>query len=188
MSARRTAFVLTVLAVLSASALPAAAASRPALPAFGQGPREVIVFTDYFCPPCQAAEGEVLEALRRIHSRGAARIVFVDVPVHRESRPLAEAFIAAASSFEEALRARGTLFRLARSAPRGLTRDACLSALRSAGLKPRPGDPAPVFREWDRLLRHFRVRSTPTVVVVDPVAGPSVSRGAGEVLAALGRL
>ena len=48
--------VIFCLLVYICSVTPAAGAEKEAIPSYGQGPREVLIFSDYFCPPCQALE------------------------------------------------------------------------------------------------------------------------------------
>ena len=50
---------LFVVLTFSGSATPAYGAERPSAPSYGNVPYELIIFTDYFCPPCQSVESEM---------------------------------------------------------------------------------------------------------------------------------
>jgi len=47
----------------------------------GSGLTEVLIFTDYFCPPCQAVEPFLEKALADLY-RSGVKVTFVDKPIH----------------------------------------------------------------------------------------------------------
>jgi protein-disulfide isomerase len=79
---------------------------------YGTGPVEVLVFTDYYCHPCQGVEPYLEGALTRLLDLGA-KISFVDKPIHRATPIYSIYFLYAAkkaANFDEVLRIRRLLF------------------------------------------------------------------------------
>ena len=50
------------------------------LPTFGQGEIQVILYTDYFCPPCRSMEPDVEPILKDLMKTGKINLTFVDTP------------------------------------------------------------------------------------------------------------
>ncbi|MDZ7582956.1 MAG: hypothetical protein U5R30_20840 [Deltaproteobacteria bacterium] len=83
----------------------------------GSGPAELLLFTDYFCPPCQKIEPYLDIALPELHQAGV-RITFVDMPIYDKTQLYARYFLyaaKAAGSFEEVMQIRRVLFDIAKA-------------------------------------------------------------------------
>jgi thiol:disulfide interchange protein DsbA len=135
----------------------------------GTGPIEIVVFSDYFCPPCQGVEPYLEEALAKLH-RSGARITFVDMPIHEMTPLFARYFLYAANaadSFEEKLLVRRTLFDIAQTGAVTSERD-LIQKLRENRIETARLDVRPIFDRWVELINRFAVKSTPTCVVVQP--------------------
>ena len=107
---------LFVVLTFSGSATPAYGAERPSAPSYGNGPYELIIFTDYFCPPCQSVESEMDMYLNEFLSKGGVKVTFVDMPFHKLSPLYAKYFlyvVNAGGGYKEILNARKVLFELA---------------------------------------------------------------------------
>jgi len=180
---------LFITVTFSGSVTPAYGAEKSPIPSFGKGPCQVIVFTDYFCPPCQGLEPNLEPMLEKIHDRGRAEIVFVDMPVYRETPIYARYYLYAANAkggFRDVMEARRALFSIARGKTvkdeEGLAR-----ALKEKGIALKPYDPKPVFNAWNDLIRRHKVQATPSCVINDCRTGASRHVGGDDILQALSR-
>ena len=88
-----------IVLTFSGSATPAYGAEKSMVPSYGHGKYEMIIFTDYFCPPCQLLESEIDPALTEPrptrcpgvacdlrHRRADHRDTPADPPAHRSGR------------------------------------------------------------------------------------------------------
>jgi len=157
---------LVMLFAFSGSTTPAYGAEGARVPSYGTGKIEIIVFTDYFCPPCQTIEKDLEPALEGFLAKGQAVVTFVDMPIHQQTVLYAKYFLYAArdADHRQALQARRQLFDLAKGSAPGS--DADLSgALAARHVRFTPHDVKPTFQAWDAMIRQYRVHSTPTLVV-----------------------
>lgn len=133
----------------SGSATPAYAGENSVLPSYGKGAWELIIFTDYFCPPCQAAEKDLGPEIERLINRGDVKITFVDFPGYKHSALYSKYFLYAAKARKDhrnAMKARHVLFSLA--AQKKIQQEPLLSAaLTSQNVALKPIDPKPVYNE-----------------------------------------
>lgn len=147
-------------------------ASSPArenalIPSYGDGKFELIVFTDYFCPPCQALESDMEPALKNILKTGGVRVTFVDVPIHQFTALYGKYFLYTANTranYKDALHARNILFALAKNNTI-TTDDGVANALRKQHVVFKPYDLKRVYAALDQAIRKYNIRSTPTCVV-----------------------
>jgi uncharacterized membrane protein/thiol-disulfide isomerase/thioredoxin len=156
-----------VLLTFSGSATPAYGAERPLVPSYGSGKHELIIFTDYFCPPCQLMESELYPAVKEFLSRGGVKVTFIDYPGHNETRLYAQYFLyaaRAAKGYENVLRARQVLFSLARSRS-AQNEDELKKALHGDGVPVDIYDLTPVYPALNKMINTYKVRSTPTCVI-----------------------
>ena len=146
---------------------PAYGAEKPRVPTIGSGPYELYIFTDYFCGPCQTLEPELDSTLRDLIARKSVKITFIDIPIHRQTTLYNRYFLYAANaagSGRDLLLARQELFALAR-------RDAAanekkiVSLFKKRNISFKVYDLKTVYPEFNRIIKQFNVRSTPTCVV-----------------------
>jgi thiol-disulfide isomerase/thioredoxin len=158
---------LFVCVSFTGSATPAYAADGANVPSYGQGAWELIIFTDYFCPPCQSAEKDLEPELERLLARGDIKITFVDLPGHRETALYAKYFLAAVAAnkgYQNILKTRNILFSLA--AQKKIDQENVLAAyLQSKNIALRVIDPKPVFKQWSAMIKQFEIDQTPTCVL-----------------------
>ncbi len=159
-------YIFTVL-TFSGAATPAYGEDKSPVPSYGSGQYELIVFTDYFCQPCQLLEAELDPALNEFLSRGGVRVTFVDLPIHKETHLYAKYFLYAARagrSYKNALRARVVLFSLAKNRA-ALTENELEKALKAQGIPLKPYNLKPVYPVLNKIISTYKVKSTPTCVV-----------------------
>lgn len=170
---------------------PAAAGETPEVFSFGSGATEVFIFTDYFCPPCQAVEPYLETALTALVQAGA-KVTFVDKPLDSRTPLYSRYFLYAANaaeSFAELLRIRRTIFDIART--RAVESESeLLRLLKESGIRLKLFDVQPVFAKWQDLIERFEVRSTPTCIVARPghdrqsfTGGRAIPQGIDRLLA-----
>jgi len=158
-----------LIASLTFTGMPKSAygAEKPRVPTIGSGPYELYIFTDYFCGPCQTLEPELDSTLRDLIARKSVKITFIDIPVHRQTTLYNRYFLYAANaagSSRDLLFARQELFALAR-------RDAAanekkiVSLFKKRNISFKVYDLKTVYPEFNRIIKQFNVRSTPTCVV-----------------------
>jgi Thioredoxin len=150
------------------SATPAYAEERSIVPSYGNGSWELIIVTDYFCPPCQRAEVELKPVIEKLLSRGNIRVTFVDFPGHPpQSVIYAKYFLYAArdeNGYENALRARNTLFGLAIQ-NKIKTEAALLKELKKQGIILKVFDHNIAFNEWKKMIDTYKITQTPTCIL-----------------------
>ena len=156
-----------VFLTFSGSATPAYAAETTAAPSYGKGSWELMIFTDYFCPPCQAAENELEPELERLLARGDVKITFVDFPGHKSSSLFAKYFLFAAAAnkgYANSLKARSVLFALA--GEKKIDQESVLAAaLKSKNIALETVDHKPVFQQWLAMIKRFEIDQTPTCIL-----------------------
>jgi hypothetical protein len=156
------------LLFFSGSATPVYAA-EPSVPAFGSGPVQVRIYTDYFCVPCRAEETEVMALLMELVEKDLVRVTFIDTPVHKETVLYADYFLAmvnAKREFSQAVAARAALFEAAGKIIR--EKEAMETFLKKKGLPFLLFDSASVFKIFNNYMKEDRINSTPTCVIVGP--------------------
>jgi uncharacterized membrane protein/thiol-disulfide isomerase/thioredoxin len=158
---------LFVILTFSGSATPAYGAEKSIVPSYGSGRYELIIFTDYFCPPCQAMESEIDPAVKEFLSRGGVKVTFVDLPIHKETRLYAQYYLyvaKAAKNYENVLHARRLLFSLARNHA-AQDEDELKKALKAEGIPITVYDLSPVYPALNKIINAYQAKSTPTCVI-----------------------
>lgn len=174
--------------VFICSVAPAASAEKEAVPSYGRGPQEVLIFSDYFCPPCQALEPKLEPVLDALYKQGNVKIRFVDTPMHKETPLFAKFYLYAAKAtpdYRSAVRARQALFALAGKGYVVWMDEKVEEAFRKEKVAFTPFDFRTVQPELNSLIRKHRVDSTPTCVILSPGEKPRKHVGADEILKGL---
>jgi len=156
-----------IVLTFSGSATPAYGAEKSSVPSYGSGEYELIIFTDYFCPPCQLLESEIDPALKEFLSRGGVKVTFVDLPIHQETKLYAKYFLysaKAARNYKKILHARRILFSLAKTRT-ALNEDDLKKALKEQKIPFIPYDVKPVYPLLNKIITTHKVKSTPTCVI-----------------------
>ena len=158
---------LFITFVFNGSATPSYGADQPAAPSYGSGPTELLVFTDYFCPPCQNVEGALEPAIQSLLTRGNVKVTFVDMPLHKPSSLYIRYFLFAVHSspgYKNAMRARHILFKLATQNTVTNAQD-LEKQLIAQGVALQPFDPRPIYDAWTHMSKRYGVDSTPTCLL-----------------------
>ncbi len=140
---------------------------KPLVPSYGEGSYEVIIFTDYFCPPCQIFEPELSLILNKLMEKGVAKITFVDAPVNKLTQMYGKYYLYAANAsndFWEIQLARKALFSIAETNVVS-TEESLASELKAQGVAFKPYDLSKVVPALNEILKSHDVRSTPACVV-----------------------
>jgi len=159
---------LLILAALAATIQPAQSDENVPIFSYGSGPYELIIFTDYFCVPCQKIEKELNKTVFRMIEQGKAKVTFVDLPIYKLTPLYGTYFLYtlnAKPDYKEALRARRLLFekasRLSAIQDRHLE-----NALRAANIAIKPYGIKQSLDKYKSLIKKYKVRSTPTFVFI----------------------
>jgi thiol-disulfide isomerase/thioredoxin len=170
------------------SPAPAVDAGKGSIPSYGDGPCEVLIFSDYFCPPCQALEPRLVPVLDELYAKGGVKITFVDTPMHRQTPLFAKFYLYAAKAapdYRAAVRARQVLFALAAKEHVFWMDERIEEAFQKEKIAFTPFDFHAVQPELNRLIRENRVDSTPTCVILSPGAKAQHYAGVGDILKGL---
>ena len=171
--------------VFICSVAPVAGADHETVPSYGRGPQEVLIFSDYFCPPCQALEPKLEPVLDALYKQGNVKIRFVDTPMHKETALFAKFYLYAAKATPDcwsAMRARQVLFALAGKGNVIWMDEKVEEAFRKEKVAFTPFDFRTVQPELNGLIRKHRVDSTPTCVILSPGTKSKKYTGADEIL------
>lgn len=166
---RMSLIIATLLFAMAMPKLSAAKDNPQDLFSHGSGPIEVLMFTDYYCPPCRSIEPYLETALENLHRLGV-KITFVDKPIHSITPIFSKYFLYAskvAHNFGEVLKARSALFAIADGDTIHSERD-LLQRIKEKEIPYALMDPAPIFNQWSQIIEQFEVRSTPTCIVLKP--------------------
>jgi len=183
--------IFLCLLVIICSIAPAAGAEKEAVPSYGQGPHEALIFSDYFCPPCQALEPKLEPVLDALYKQGSVKITFVDTPMHRETPLFAKFYLYAAKAapdYKAAMRARQVLFALAGKENVFWMDDRIEEAFRKEKIAYTPFDFRSVQPALNGLIKQHRVDATPTCVILSPGKKARKYTGTDEILKGLASL
>jgi thiol-disulfide isomerase/thioredoxin len=176
--------VVCCLFIAFISPAPAIDADKGNIPSYGNGLHEILIFSDYFCPPCQALEPKLEPVLDALYKQGNVKIRFVDTPMHKETPLFAKFYLYAAKAapdYRAAMRARKVLFTLA-GKENGIWIDERIEeAFRKEKVAFTPFDFRTAQPELNRLIHEHRVDSTPTCVILSPGTKVQKSTGAGDI-------
>jgi thiol:disulfide interchange protein DsbA len=145
-----------------------AAEQNTPFPAYGSGPVEVRIYTDYFCPPCRAMEPNVEALLKDLLRKNAIRLILVDVPIYQFSSLFARNMLytlMAKNELEQALRVRNVLH--SATADKEMRTQEKIEALfKEKGIAFSIWDPKPAFDRYNALIKDDKINATPTCVII----------------------
>ena len=180
--------VFCYLFITFISPAPAVDADKGSIPSYGSGPHEVLIFSDYFCPPCQNLEPQLEPVLAELHNAGRVKITFVDTPMHRETPLFAKFYLYAAKAapdYRAAVRARQVLFALAGKENVFWMDERIEEAFRKEKVAFTPFDFRTAQPDLNRLISEHRVDATPTCVILSPGKKAQKYTGTGDILKGL---
>jgi thiol-disulfide isomerase/thioredoxin len=144
------------------------AAEKSKLPSYGRGPVELIVFTDYFCEPCQSLEKELEAVQDKLLAKGEVKITFVDIPIPGNlSSPLfTKYFLYAAhaeTGYANAIQARKFIFKMA--GQNSITDSAIEKTFKMGGIAFKIFNYKPILTESKILISKHKVINAPTYIL-----------------------
>jgi len=159
---------LTILLTFSGSVTPAfGQINEIAVPSIGKGPYEIIMFTDYFCPPCRRIDTKAEPLLKELLATGKVKITFVDVPFAQATPVYAKYYLYAANadaSADNIFNVRNLFFEAAQG--RHIQEEIGLLAfIKEKNIKLKPLDEKSVFPILTAIAKNNKVRATPTCVI-----------------------
>jgi hypothetical protein len=159
---------LTILFTFSGSVTPAYGQDAPRdIPSLGNGPYEVTVFADYFCPPCRRIDTKAEPLFKELLATGKVKITFVDVPFAQATPVYAKYYLYAVNAGadnKEVLRIRTSLF-YAAQAKNIRKEDVLLGYLSEQKIIWKAFDEKPVFQQLSRVIKQHMIDTTPTCVI-----------------------
>jgi len=164
-------FIVVIIATPAAWSSGAKTGTSPTdmfLLAFGKGPVQIKLYSDYFCGACKTLEPNIEYLAGELVKRDIITITFVDVPMQRYSAMYARCFLYILNDKKEigrALKARSVLFE---AAQQNITeKDRLEEFLAKKGFKLKPFDVQPVFKTLQGYIRSDKIAATPTCVTLN---------------------
>lgn len=160
---------LTVLFTFSGSVTPAYGQdkSMAAIPYLGKGNYEVIMFADYFCPPCKRIDTKAEPLFKELLATGQVKITFVDVPFSKETPMYAKYYLYAVnadSNADNVLRIRTAFFEAAQT--KNIKKeDALVAYLKEQKILWKPFDEKSMLPLLSSVIKEHKVNATPTCVI-----------------------
>jgi thiol:disulfide interchange protein DsbA len=137
-------------------------------PSYGSGAIEVRIYTDYFCPPCQAMEPGVELILKDLLKKKMIRLTLVDVPFNKLTILFSRNFLYAIrenNDLEHALRVRNILLDAA-IRENVATQEQAETLFKAKGILFSSFDVKPAFDRYNALIKEDKIGGTPTCVII----------------------
>ena len=160
---------LFVLLTFSGSVTPAYAQEtvRSGVPALGKGKYEIIMFADYFCPPCLRIDTKAEPLLKELLATGKVKVTFVDVPFHGPTPIYAKYYLYAVnadSGINSVFRTRKILFEAAQ-VKNIQKEDPLVIYLNEQKISWKAMDEKSIFPILSAVIKENNIKATPTCVI-----------------------
>jgi len=159
---------LTILLTFSGSVTPAYGQTvGQGIPSWGQGPYEVIIFADYFCPPCKRIDAKAEGLFKELVASEKVKLTFVDVPFNRATPTYAKYYLYAVKAdagINNALHVRNVLFEAAQGR-RVQDENALVAFLKEKNTAWKAMNEKSVFPHLSAVIKEHKVDATPTCVI-----------------------
>ncbi len=162
-----------VAAILCWSVFASNADAQRVIPSMGAGPYEVLMFSDYFCPPCKQIDTKAEPLMKELLETGKVKITFVDVPFHSATPIYAKYYLYAINAKADSsnvFHVRRILFDAAQ-VKRIQKEDALIAYLKEKKIFWKVMDEKAIFPLLSSLIKENKVNQTPTCVIRYPLAG-----------------
>lgn len=159
---------LFVLLTFSGSVTPAYGEEiANSVPFLGKGKYEIIMFADYFCPPCKSIDTKAEPVLKELLATGKVKITFADVPFHKETPVYAKYYLYAANAnigADNIFHVRKLLFEAAQI--KNIEKENVLFAyLSEQKIALKPFNEKLLFPALTTMIKKHDVRATPSCVI-----------------------
>ena len=174
--------------LLISLALPTTALDA-AFPAYGDGPVEVRIYANYFCPPCKMLESDIEPLLEELLEKQKIRLTMIDVPAGERALLYNHYFLYALkreNNFKRASIVRAMLFDAA-LVREILTKEELEALFRAEGIDYEVFDATVLYPRFNHYLKEDELRSTPTLIVVGD-GTKNTYTGRGSIIKALEEL
>lgn len=159
---------LTVLLTFSGSVTPVyGQTTGGVVPTLGKGEYEIVIFADYFCPPCRRIDTKAEPLLKELLNSGKVKIEFVDVPFHSATPIYAKYYLYAVNANADAsnvINVRKILFDAAQD--RHIqTEDALIAYLKEQNISWKTMDEKSTFPILSTIIKKNKIDRTPSCVI-----------------------
>lgn len=159
---------LAVLFTFSGSVTPAyAQLSTGTVPSLGKGPYEIIIFTDYFCPPCKKIDTKAEPLFKELLATGKVKLTFVDVPFSKATPTYAKYYLYAVNAdagMDNILHVRNLFFEAAQV--KNIEKeDALIAFLKEKKISWKAMDEKSILPHLSAVIKEHQVNATPTCVI-----------------------
>jgi thiol-disulfide isomerase/thioredoxin len=138
-----------------------------AVPSLGKGKYEIVIFTDYFCPPCFRIDAKAEPLLKELLAKGQVKITFIDVPFHSATPIYAKYYLYAANANSDAdniFRIRKMLFEAAQIKLIE-KEDALIAYLKEQKISWKKMDEKSILPMFDTIIKQNDIKLTPSCVI-----------------------
>jgi uncharacterized membrane protein len=157
-----------VFLTFTGSVTPAYAQDKnAAIPSLGKGSYEILVFADYFCPPCRRIDTKAEPLLKELLETGKIKLAFVDVPFSKPAPTFAKYYLYAVNANDSAdniLHVRKVLFDAAQ-VKRVQDENALVEFLKEQKITLKIMDEKSVFPLMTAIIKEHKINATPTCVI-----------------------
>lgn len=172
---------LAILLTFSGSVTPAYGQEKSsAIPSLGRGAYEIILFADYFCPPCKRIDTKAEPLIKELLASGKVKVTFVDVPFSRVTPIYARYYLYAVNAnggASSVLHIRKVLFEAAQ-VKRIQTEDVLVAYLKEQKIFWKVLDEKSIFALMSARIKENEVTNTPTCVI--KYSGKDVKKYIGD--------
>lgn len=137
------------------------------IPSLGKGQYEVLMFSDYFCPPCRRIDTKAEPLLKELLETGKVKITFIDVPFSRPTPIFAKYYLYAANANDSAdniLHVRKVLFDAAQ-VKHIQDENALVEFLKEQKITLKKMDEKSVFPLMTAIIKEHKINATPICVI-----------------------
>ena len=160
---------LTILLTFSGSVTPAYGGqdSSNSIPSIGKGAYEVVMFTDYFCPPCKRIDTKAEPLLKKLVADGQIKLTFIDVPFNKATPIYAKYYLYTANADpnpENIFRVRNLLFEAAQT--KDIEKETDLVVyLRNQKIEWKTFDEKSIYPLLSAMIKEHNIQNTPTCII-----------------------
>jgi thiol-disulfide isomerase/thioredoxin len=159
---------LTVLFTFSGSVTPAYGQDPASvIPSLGKGHYEIVLFADYFCPPCRRIDTKAEPLLKELLATGQIKLTFIDVPFHAATPLYAKYYLYAANANSDTnniLHVRKMFFEAAQTKHIQTEKD-LIAYLKEQKISWKIMDEKSIFPMLGAIANKNKIKATPTCVI-----------------------